>query len=253
MHRPKPGSAEQLSSLEPAHEVQRIAAGRRRVPESGQWTLRKHSNGTVVPPSRKTLGDVLYAGKAKPPASEKDWAGLVASIAAGDQLALEALYQRTHRLVFTLILRITSNRETAEELTLDVFYDVWRRAHSYDPANGTVVGWIMNQARSRAIDRLRYERRKKRTDPDAMEPGEAMESSKSHDALELEQRSAAVRRALAVLTQDERRSIETAFFFELTYAEAAARLKQPLGTIKTRIRSALHKLRQALAADERKP
>ena len=72
--------------------------------------------------------------------------------------------KRTHRIVFTLMVRITNNRETAEELTLDVFHDVWRRASTYDPAGGSVVGWIMNQARSRAIDRLRFEQRKKRVD-----------------------------------------------------------------------------------------
>src|SRR3546814_13011070 len=87
---------------------------------------------------------------------------LVQSMAAGDQLALHALYERAHRPVFTLIMRITANRETAEELTIDVFHDVWRRASRYDPANGTVLGWVMNQARSRAIARLRFESRKKR-------------------------------------------------------------------------------------------
>src|SRR3546814_12221626 len=88
---------------------------------------------------------------------------LVQSMAAGDQLALHALYERAHRPVFTLIMRITANRETAEELTIDVFHDVWRRASRYDPANGTVLGWVMNQARSRAIDRLRFASRKKRS------------------------------------------------------------------------------------------
>src|SRR5205814_7087473 len=106
-----------------------------------------------------TLGDVLYADKSKTLETEKVWAMLVQSIAAGDQLALHALYERTHRVVFTLIMRITSNRETAEELTLDVFHDVWRRAARYEAANGAVLGWIMNQARSRAIDRLRFESR----------------------------------------------------------------------------------------------
>src|SRR5689334_21330789 len=109
-----------------------------------------------------TLGDVLYA-KAKTPVPEQDWVVLVQSIAAGDQLALHALYERAHRLVFTLVIRITANRETAEELTVDVFHDIWRRSSGYDPANGTVLGWIMNQARSRAIDRLRFENRKKRS------------------------------------------------------------------------------------------
>jgi RNA polymerase sigma-70 factor, ECF subfamily len=77
--------------------------------------------------STGTLGDVLYA-KSKAPVSEQEWATLVQSIAAGDQLALHALYERAHRPVFTLIMRITANRETAEELTIDVFHDVWRRA-----------------------------------------------------------------------------------------------------------------------------
>src|SRR5256886_15903586 len=116
-----------------------------------------------------TLGDVLYA-KSKTPVPEQGWATLVQSIAAGDQLALHALYERAHRPVFTLIMRITANRETAEELTIDVFHDVWRRASGYDAANGTVLGWIMNQARSRAIDRLRFESRKKRSRGDDAEP-----------------------------------------------------------------------------------
>jgi RNA polymerase sigma-70 factor (ECF subfamily) len=194
-----------------------------------------------------TLGDVLYAG-ARHVAPEREWVALVQSIAAGDQLALHALYERTHRVVFTLVMRITANRETAEELTLDVFHDVWRRAARYDVANGTVLGWIMNQARSRAIDRLRYEGRKKRVDPHASEPAMASEEPDARDVLELKQQSAALRTALAVLTTDERQAIETAFFSELTYAEVASRLNLPLGTVKTRIRSGLHKLRQALAA-----
>ncbi|MGH7305383.1 MAG: hypothetical protein ACRELZ_19030 [Candidatus Rokuibacteriota bacterium] len=72
-----------------------------------------------------TLGDVLYANQAKPPVSEEDWGRLVQSIAGGDHLALHALYTRPHRIVFTLIARIVGNRETAEEVTLDVFHDVW--------------------------------------------------------------------------------------------------------------------------------
>jgi RNA polymerase sigma-70 factor (ECF subfamily) len=200
-----------------------------------------------------TLGDVLYANNAKTPISEKDWVLLVQSIGAGDQAALHALYDRTHRIVFTLIMRITSNRETAEELTLDVFYDVWRRASGYDPANGTVLGWIMNQARSRALDRLRFEQRKKRVNPDphACEPLLPLEASDSCDILVFKEQSRALRGALTTaLSPDERQAIEVAFFSELTYAEAAARLNQPLGTVKTRIRSGLHKLRQALAAEE---
>src|SRR2546430_15054996 len=116
-----------------------------------------------------TLGDVLYA-RSKAPVPEQDWAALVQSIAAGDQVALHELYEMAHRMVFTLVMRITANPETAEELTIDVFHDIWRRASRYDAANGTVLGWIMNQARSRAIDRLRFESRKKRSHGCGVQP-----------------------------------------------------------------------------------
>ena len=112
------------------------------------------------------LGEVLYANSAKALVSEAEWVALVHAVAAGEQDALLALYERANRVVFTLSMRITANRETAEEVTLDVFHDVWRRAARYQETDGTVLGWIMNQARSRAIDRLRYEQRKKRVRPD---------------------------------------------------------------------------------------
>lgn len=196
-----------------------------------------------------TLGDVLYANQCGVLVSERGWAELVHGIAAGDQLALHALYDRSHRVVFTLIMRIIRNRETAEELTLDVFLEVWRRASRYDPANGTVLGWVMNLARSRAIDRLRFDHRRKRVDPHRGTAGEEQESSDCEDGLELKERARTLRVALSVLTPDERQAIETAFFLGLTYAEVAVRLSQPLGTVKTRIRSGLHKLRRALAAE----
>ncbi len=195
----------------------------------------------------RTLGDVLYESEAKVRVPEKDWVGLVQSIAAGDQLALHSLYEQMHRIVFTLMVRITNNRETAEELTLDVFHDVWRRASAYDPAGGSVVGWIMNQARSRAIDRLRFDHRKKRLTNDADSPLPTTAANDPEQACHLEEQSRLLRNALEVLTPEERRIIETAFFSELTYHEVATKLNQPLGTVKTRIRSGLGKLRQALA------
>jgi RNA polymerase sigma-70 factor, ECF subfamily len=210
----------------------------------------KNTEPTQKPPA--TLGDVLYA-RTKAPVPEQDWVALVQSIAAGDQLALHALYERAHRLVFTLVMRITANRETAEELTIDVFHDIWRRAAQYDAANGTVLGWIMNQARSRAIDRLRFESRKKRSSGGGNGNPLAEVAPDPRDVLELREQGEQVRAALAALTPDERQAIEATFFAGLTHAEAAARLNQPLGTIKTRIRSALHKLRHALAADAGKP
>jgi RNA polymerase sigma-70 factor (ECF subfamily) len=149
-------------------------------------------------------------------------------------------------------MRITANRETAEELTIDVFHDVWRRASRYDATNGTVLGWIMNQARSRAIDRLRFESRKKRSHGGDVELQPEV-AADPRDVLELRDQHDALREALAVLTPDERQAIETTFFAGLTHAEAAARLKQPLGTVKTRIRSGLQKLRRMLTAEAGTP
>ncbi len=195
-----------------------------------------------------TLGDLLYADPAKPRVSEEQWRKLVDAVAAGDQLALQALYDRSHRLVFTMTLRILGNPASAEEVTLDVFHDVWRRAATYDGKGGSVLGWVMNQARSRAIDRLRFEGRKKRTrsveDASQMQPMEAEAAAASSEQAHV------LQQALRVLTPAERQAIETAYFSELTYVDVAARLNEPLGTIKTRIRSALRKLRQALVTGE---
>lgn len=206
-------------------------------------------NGTQKAPA--TLGDVLYA-KSKPPVVEQDWFMLVQSIASADQHALHVLYEMAHRVVFTLAMRITANRETAEEVTIDVFHGVWRDASRYDAANGTVLAWIMNKARSRAIDRLRFDSRKKRT-PVCEEQSTADPAADQHDILELRMQRESLCAALAVLTPGERQAIETTFFAGLTHAEAAQQLNQPLGTIKTRIRSGLHKMRHTLTSRAREP
>jgi len=194
-----------------------------------------------------TLGEVLYANPSRPPVPEAEWVALVRSVAAGNQLALHALYERAHRIVFTLIMRITANRETAEEVTLDVFHDVWRRASCYQEADGSVVGWIMNQARSRAIDRLRFDQRKKRVPADGADPLPVTREDRPDDFIAFKEQCQALRDALQILTPGERQAIETAFFSELSYAEVAARLNEPVGTIKTRIRTGLRKLREVLA------
>ena len=164
-----------------------------------------------------------------------------------NQAALHSLYDQTSRIVFTLIARIvTDRRATAEELTVEVFHDVWRRAATYDVAGGPVIGWIMNQARSRAIDRVRFEHRQKRVTPtDTPLPAAAAPTPEQIAHLRDEGRR--LREAMSVLTPAERDAIETAFFSELTYYEVATRFNEPLGTVKTRIRSGLGKLRRALA------
>jgi RNA polymerase sigma-70 factor, ECF subfamily len=214
------------------------------------------STGTDAEPrheKRATLGGLLYADPSRSRAQEAEWTAAVAAIAGGDQAALRALFERAHRVTFTLIMRITRNRQTAEELTVDVFHDVWRRAAQYDAANGPVLGWILNQARSRAIDRLRHERRRKRVKPMTHELLEDLVASGYDETLDREALARKLRDAVSVLAPGERESIEAAFFSGMTYAEVAAELGQPLGTIKTRIRSGLGKLRAQLAPDEGEP
>jgi RNA polymerase sigma-70 factor, ECF subfamily len=197
-------------------------------------------------PTPGTLGEVLYGKSAGALIPEREWVDLVRAVAAKDPKSLHALYDRSHRLVFALAVRITGSRETAEEVALDVFHDVWRRACSYEPANGTVLGWIMNQARSRAIDRLRFDHRQKRLDPGDADLLDEAPAVDPRELLELKQDGDRLKAAFAVLTPEERQAIECAFFSGLTHAEAAARLKEPLGTVKTRIRSGLIKLRSAM-------
>ena len=108
----------------------------------------------VEVPRTATLSDLVFHKPLPPPTPESEWATLVRAIAAGNAEALPTLYERMHRIVYTLMLRITHDREVADELTLEVFYGVWQRAGTYDPEKGSVVGWILNQARVRAIDRM---------------------------------------------------------------------------------------------------
>jgi DNA-directed RNA polymerase specialized sigma24 family protein len=112
--------------------------------------------GRQLPPPA-TLGDVIYADESSEPLPERDWVVLVNYVAAGDQRALRQLYERTHRLVFSLIARITKSREAADDLTVEVFHDIWRDAPSYDAAEGSVISWIMNHARAKAVARVKLE------------------------------------------------------------------------------------------------
>jgi RNA polymerase sigma-70 factor, ECF subfamily len=182
-------------------------------------------------PTSGTLGALLYADRDKARVPEDDWVRLVESIAAGDELALYSLFERSHRIVFTLLMRVTHDRETAEELTLDVFQSVWRYARDYDAAKESVLGWVMNQARSRAIDEQRHRRLQ-----DA-----------SIDAAQ----SSALTNALTVLTEDERQLIEALFFSELGYDELAVQQRQQSATVRTRVHSGLEKLRHALTTAEK--
>jgi RNA polymerase sigma-70 factor (ECF subfamily) len=182
---------------------------------------------------------------------EARWMTLIHRIAQGDQQALAPLYDETSRFVYALALRILQDIGLAEEATMDVYLQIWRQARSYEPARGTPSAWLLRMARSRAIDLLRREARKKRLE-ESLEAASWMAAG-THDPekaslLGEEQRRA--REALAKLNPEQREVIEIAYFAGLSHSEIAELLGLPLGTIKTRIRSGMMKLRESLVSLE---
>jgi RNA polymerase sigma-70 factor (ECF subfamily) len=172
-------------------------------------------------------------------------------LALGNQGALAELYDRHARLLYSLALRIVRHQADAEDVLQEVFSQVWRQASRYDASRGTVVGWLVTLTRGRAIDRLRRERVKPdqvsaendaREVPDAGMPAD-LRLVTAEQALQ-------VRAALEGLPDNQRVPLQLAYFEGLTQAEIAERLVVPLGTVKTRMRQALLRLREALTGQQ---
>ena len=169
---------------------------------------------------------------------------LLERIVARDQQAVGDLYDRHHRLLFGLILRIIGDRGEAEEILQEVFVLVWTRAETYNVSLGPPVAWLVRVARNRAIDRLRANSVRTRAVESAPVP-EPVESPESRATMS-EQRRAVVR-ALESLPREQHLLIEQAYFLGLTQTELAERFKLPLGTVKTRIRTGMLALREQLS------
>lgn len=175
---------------------------------------------------------------------------LLTRMAAGDDRALADLYDRHGRLVYSLAYALLGDREDAEEVAADTFLQAWRSAGRFDPKRGSVAAWLATIARSRALDRLRTHGRRSQalerarsSGVTAPEHASADTPDRIADRLRVEDR---VRHALSNLSETQRRVIELAYFGGLTQSEIAAELSEPLGTVKTRTRAAMDKLRQAL-------
>jgi RNA polymerase sigma-70 factor (ECF subfamily) len=176
-----------------------------------------------------------------------DQAALIKSVADGDQHALSTLYDATSRLLYGLVLRIVSDVGAAEEVLLDVYTQVWRRAADYNEGRGSPLAWLTTIARSRAIDRLRAGRNDQRNDPLDLTVQTAT-TENLEEAMAVREMQTKVRAALATLSADQRQVIELAYYSGLSHSEIAAELKQPLGTVKTRTRLGMLKLREVLTA-----
>lgn len=182
-------------------------------------------------------------------ARDRELIGLVGRIAQADQTALATLYDTTNRLVYGLILRVLNDAGTAEEVLLDVYTQVWRQAASYDTQRGSPLAWLTTIARSRAIDRLRsgWQTQQRQESLDAVSDRETA-AANPEEATVMSERQQLVRQALAQLSPEQREVIELAYYSGLSHSEIAAKLGQPLGTVKTRTRLGMMKLRDALGA-----
>ena len=170
---------------------------------------------------------------------------LLQAIARGDEQALASLYDRYRLILFSLVLRILHSREEAEDVLQELFLQVWKRATDFDESRGRPFTWLVTLARSRAIDRLRSLNSRERA---ATESAHAVPDSWADavdDAIKSEQ-GEIVRRALGELPEEQRRALLLAYFEGLTQTEIAARLGSPLGTVKTRMRAGMIKLRELL-------
>lgn len=175
---------------------------------------------------------------------------LLERIAQHDQAALSELYDRYARVLYALAFKILGSVEEAEEVVLDVFSQVWRTAERYDATRGRVDSWLFMLTRSRALDRLRALQRLTRgvvASVDTQLLQSPLLCNPEEDLLILERR-AQVLVALGQLPQEQRQVLELAYYKGLTHVEIAVQTGKPLGTIKTRIRLGLGKLREALGS-----
>ena len=175
---------------------------------------------------------------------------LIARIAAGDRDAFSRFYDLLAPTAFGLIRRVLRDPEAAADVLQEVFWQVWREAPQYDPKRGSPEAWLVMRAKTRAIDRLRSIRRRDRTFVAPVDDSVARSSEEpaENPAVVAEDRSL-IQTALAQLPEAQRRVIEMAFFEGLTQSEIAIRLREPLGTVKTRARLGLERLRGALRGE----
>lgn len=195
----------------------------------------------------RTLGEVLYAGPAASRVPEADWVELVRALAAGEARALLELYDRTHRPVFTLLVRLTADRDAAEKLAAEVYSAARQQASRYRASSGTVLGWTMNLARAAAIRHLRLEQKKNRADAKPDRALIALDMPDYRRVVHFREQARILRDTLATLSPERREAIEATYFGALTYPEAAARLGRPAEALRRQIGEGLRRLAQALA------
>jgi RNA polymerase sigma-70 factor (ECF subfamily) len=176
---------------------------------------------------------------------------LLTQIGSGDRRSFEELHRRFSTLLFSSALGILNNREAAEDVTQDVFLQIWEKAPSFDPARGKAATWALTMARNKAIDRLRSAQRRARLREEAAKAKLQDQHFDDRDSLQsaLEQeRGKALRAMMDKLSAEQREAIQLAYFDDLPYPEVARKLRVPLGTVKARIRRGMQRLRELLGS-----
>lgn len=169
---------------------------------------------------------------------------IVVGLLRRDERALAELYDRFGHAVYAIGLRVTGDAGAAEEISLDAFWQLWQQVERYDVSQGSLLNWLLTIARSRAIDWLRARAARKRTL--AEDPTDMTQVRRPDEVAELHQRGQLVRQAMETLSPDQRAALSLAYYEGLSHSQIAARLQEPLGTVKTRIRQALGVLRRTL-------
>lgn len=168
----------------------------------------------------------------------------------GEIAALEQVYDRYSALVYSVSYRVLIDRQLAEDVVQEVFLRLWRRPSSYDPERGRFISWLMSVTRNRALDEQRRISRRRRVEHRDEAPTHQLASQDAGDdpqlGVELAERRQAVREAMTRLPPAQRRVLELAYFSGLTQVEIAERTGDPLGTVKTRVRLGMQKLRESL-------
>jgi RNA polymerase sigma-70 factor (ECF subfamily) len=171
-------------------------------------------------------------------------------VSAGDELALESLYDETSARVYSVALRVLRDPSSASEVVVDVFARLAQRASTYDPERGSPTTWLVMQTRTRAIDRYRLDAKMRSREVSLSAEMENEIHSSTEDSADVSARDEvqrSIRAALALLTAPQRRVIEIAYYSGLSQSQIAALIGEPLGTVKTRIRTAMRRLRELLA------
>ena len=182
----------------------------------------------------------------QPERAQENDVELLRAIAAKDEAALAQLYDRYRVILFGLLMRILNNREEAEDVLQETFLQVWRKAADFDETRGRPFTWLVTLGRSRGIDRLRTLAARERVAEAGARDAIEEISDAASDAIRSEQRGL-VSNALAQLPDEQQRPLMLAYFDGLTQSEISTRLGAPLGTVKTRMRTGLMKLRELLA------